>query len=86
MSKVGMIKVGAASHPPAGQTEEPSLEIYRLNFIDSAGNILRERSVSCDNHWQAEAMARICLLSGEPAIDAVEAWDSERVLYRAARF
>jgi hypothetical protein len=61
------------------------LETYRFNFIDSDGKILRERSVSCDNHWQAEAMARICLLSGERTIDSVEAWDSERVLYRAAR-
>lgn len=64
--------------PPGG-----AMDIYHFNLIGSGGQIVRERDTSCVDDWQAEAMARILLLS--QGTRAVEAWTQGRLLYVIAR-
>jgi hypothetical protein len=54
------------------------MSTYHFNLIDSGGRIVRERDTSCDDDWQAEAMARILLLS--QGTRSVEAWAQGRLL------
>ncbi len=56
---------------------------YHFNLIDSGGLVFRERDTPCDDDWQAEAQARIFLLS--QGTRAVEAWTRGRLLYTVAR-
>lgn len=59
------------------------MDIYHFNLINSGGQVFRERDTSCVDDWQAEAMARILLLSHETC--AVEAWTQGRLLYSVKR-
>jgi hypothetical protein len=54
------------------------MDIYHFNLIGSRGQVVRERDTSCVDDWQAEAMARILLLS--QGTRAVEAWMQGRLL------
>jgi hypothetical protein len=65
------------SRGPAG------MEIYHFNLIDSGGHVVRERDTSCVDDWQAEAMARILLLS--QGTHSVEAWAQGRLLCAVER-
>jgi len=59
------------------------MDIYHFNLIGPGGQVVRERDTSCVDDWQAEAMARILLLS--QGTRAVEAWAQGRLLYTIAR-
>jgi hypothetical protein len=59
------------------------VEFYHFNLIDAGGDILSEKVESCIDDWQAEATARILILSR--GAQAVEAWSEGRLLYRVER-
>jgi hypothetical protein len=54
------------------------MDTYHFNLIDSGGRVHGERETACVDDWQAEAMARILLLS--QGTRSVEAWASGRLL------
>jgi hypothetical protein len=57
--------------------------VYHFNVIGMGGLVLQERDTSCVDDFQAEAMARILLLSRGTQV--VEAWSDGRLLYRVER-
>jgi hypothetical protein len=59
------------------------MDVYHFNMIDSGGQLVQERDTACDDNWQAEAMARMLLLSR--GTRAVEAWIGGSLLYRIER-
>jgi hypothetical protein len=59
------------------------MDIYHFNLIGFGGQVVRERDTSCVDDWQAEAMARMLLLS--QGTQSVEAWTQGRLLYVVAR-
>jgi len=60
-----------------------AMDIYHFNLFDAGGQVVRERDTSCPDDWQAEAMARILLLS--QGTRSVEAWRQGRLLCTIAR-
>jgi hypothetical protein len=68
---------------PLMRSAQVPAQMYHFDLMGSDGAVLGQRDTSIDDDWQAEATARILLLSG--GICAVEAWARGRFLYRIAR-
>jgi len=59
------------------------MENYHFTVLDAGGNVLRERESDCVDDFQAEAAARIFLLSR--GTESVEARTNGRLIYTVAR-
>jgi hypothetical protein len=59
------------------------MENYHFTILGTDGHVLRERDTDCVDNFQAEAAARILLLSR--GTEVVEAWTHDRLLYKVAR-